>query len=542
MRRRPVKTTQMVTPSSPRSSKGKMAHHRPVVEWAKALIMCLAIITSFWIFISYRRSRHLLRKAANFSKLNRCDLSTYPLWEIQELKELNLSGCRLSKLPADDLLWSRFTSIEKIDLNNNTLVDLPNGMSALTSLDILFLSENKFEHIPAVVGKLSSLRVLSLRGNEVTVLSSTNLPTTTIVWLILTSNKISKIDPDIGKANLLRKLMLSHNKISTIPVEMGQCKDLELIRLADNNLSIMPVEVLTLPKLAWISLSGNPISKSPTNIKKIITDSDIEINESQVLGKGASGTVYKAKYNNKDVAVKIFKEQIKGSDGNAEDEAGINALIDHPLAMAAIGAMPLESTEQTTQKYKGMVMELVDGTYPLGTVPSFRTVTRDEGPAPQSTNMSKEQVLSVIWNVCSALEYIHSSVGVSHSDVYLHNILRDGQFIARLSDWGASFVYDRDSELAPIFERIEVLAFGHLVQDLFDWHLNIDVTNSKSLSLYDGLQNHLSKVWLHDLMNSILQPEQSKRPPFSKIKTSLSSIPEFTAAKISAEKLVSMRH
>ena len=314
--------------------------------------------------------------------------------------------------------------------------------------NLTLLTRNKFETIPSAVGKLTNLRVLSLRGNVVTELSSTNLPKASIIWLILTNNKISKIDTNIGDAKLLRKLMLSHNMLDSIPVELGECKDLELIRLADNNISTIPTEVLTLPKLAWISLSGNPMSKSPSNIKKMIKESDLDIMETKVLGKGASGVVYQARYNDKDVAVKMFKQQIKGSDGNAADEAGINGLIDHPLTMSAIGVIPSQEGE-----FKGMVMELVKGTQPLGKVPSFKTVTRDEGPAPQSTNLSKEQVLSSVYNIALALDYIHSSVGVSHSDVYAHNILRDGQFTARLSDWGASFIYEKDTELAAIFEH-----------------------------------------------------------------------------------------
>ena len=401
--------------------------------------------------------------------------------------------------------------------------------------NLTLLTRNKFETIPSAVGKLTNLRVLSLRGNVVTELSSTNLPKASIIWLILTNNKISKIDTNIGDVKLLRKLMLSHNMLDSIPVELGECKDLELIRLADNNISTIPTEVLTLPKLAWISLSGNPMSKSPSNIKKLIKESDLDIMETKVLGKGASGVVYQARYNDKDVAVKMFKQQIKGSDGNAADEAGINGLIDHPLAMSAIGVIPSQEGE-----FKGMVMELVKGTQPLGKVPSFKTVTRDEGPAPQSTNLSKEQVLSSVYNIALALDYIHSSVGVSHSDVYAHNILRDGQFTARLSDWGASFVYEKDTELANIFERIEVLAFGRYVQDMFDWHLNIDVPDSTkpAASYFRSInKSKMDDGELKELIASILQPDQASRPTFATIKAKLSSMTEFEAAKVSAEKL-----
>lgn len=399
----------------------------------------------------------------------------------------------------------------------------PSQLYFLQSLEILFLSDNKFESIPAVIGKLKKLRVLSLRGNLVTVLSTENLPTETLDWLILTNNRIQFIDNNIKDLKLLKKLMLSHNNISDIPFELGDCLDLELVRLADNNIRSIPDSVLTLRKLAWISLSGNPFSRntSTSTQARIITESELEINESFILGSGASGKVYKGRYQGEDVAVKIFKAVSKGSDGNSEDEANINSLIDTPYAISALGVIPAPKGEG---RYKGMVMKLLSGTYPMGNVPSFQTVTRDEGAAPHATNLSTQEVLGTIWNIALGLEYIHS-IGVCHGDVYLHNILRDGEGVARLSDWGASFLYDRTNlEVASKIEKAEVLAFGRLVQDLYKWNLNIAVPDTTESGSYLSTNND-SKMM--SLVASILQPEQSQRPTFREIKETLAIMPEF---------------
>ena len=219
-------------------------------------------------------------------------------------------------------------------------------------MEILFLSENNFEAFPECLGSLRRLRMLSLRGNRLSELSSSNLPKESLVWLILTNNQISRIDPNVGELKQLRKLMLSHNKLSSIPSEFEGCKDLELIRLANNEITTeLPKEFLTLPKLAWISLAGNPIAHCPQTNEKEILKSSVSFDESAVLGKGASGIVYSGKYAGKDVAVKIFKQQSMGSDGNPEDEAAINALIDHPLAVSALGVFLCDENE----KHEGMV-------------------------------------------------------------------------------------------------------------------------------------------------------------------------------------------
>ncbi len=501
--------------------------HFDIIEWVKKLLLCIAILVAFSFMGKERPNKS---KETELENLERCDLNSYPLWRLPQLKELDLSSCDDNlNLPDDSSIWSNLSSLTKLDLNNNQLTSLPSSMQSMPSLEILFLSENKFEVIPALIGKLQKLRVLSLRGNVITDLSSANLPTATLEWLILTNNRIQTIDANIKDLTFLKKLMLSHNNISVLPSELGDCHNLELVRLADNNIQTVPDSVLTLSKLAWISLSGNPFSiNTSTKEPKVIIESELEIDETDILGSGASGKVYKGKYKGEDVAVKIFKAMAKGSDGNSEDEAKINSLIETPHAISAIGVIPAPKLDRNYQgmKYKGMVMKLLSGTYPMGTVPNFRTVTRDEGPAPHATNLSFQEVLGAIWNIASALEYIHSSVGVCHGDVYLHNILRDGKGVARLSDWGASFSYDRGTELASKIESIEVLAFGRLIQDLINWNLNTAAPGSTELGLFVG------RAPFKDLLASILHPETSRRPTFAEIKKQLTSIPNFSSVQL----------
>jgi len=217
-----------------------------------------------------------------------------------------------------------------------------------------------------------------------------------------------------------------------------------------------------------------------------------------------------------------------GSDGTAADEAAINSLIDHPLVVSAHGVFL--SDDEGSSSPEGMVMELLEGADALGKVPSFFTVTRDSGPADSAKDMSRVQVLSAVWNVATALEHVHSTVKVANGDIYLHNILRCRDGMAKVSDWGASFVYDGivDSS-AHTFESIEVLAFGRLVQDLFDWHLDTALPDSTEVADFLGRSRGkpLQAGLFHDLMSLILQPQQNKRPSFSEIKSLLLSIPEF---------------
>lgn len=256
---------------------------------------------------THHATLHTAMIAANPSDSSEVDSSG--IESEKNAAELNLPSNVWNGIPHTVDLWSQFKYLTKLDLNNNGLSTLPSCLDVLP-LEILFLSENNFDAFPECIGKMSKLRMLSLRGNRLTGLSSSNLPTQTLVWLILTNNRICNIDPNVKELKHVRKLMLSHNKLNSIPKEMGDCTNLELIRLANNNINVsLPIEFLTLPKLAWISLAGNPITHCPQSTKKHIMKSSVSVDESTILGQGASGTVYKGKYNAEDVAVKIFKKE-----------------------------------------------------------------------------------------------------------------------------------------------------------------------------------------------------------------------------------------
>ncbi|KAL7447948.1 hypothetical protein ACHAWC_000229, partial [Mediolabrus comicus] len=242
---------------------------------------------------------------------------------------------------------------------------------------------------------------------------------------------------------------------------------------------------------------------------KIIDKSSVFFDESNVLGKGASGTVYKGQYRGKDVAVKVFKHDSKGSDGRPEDEAMINSIIDHHFTVSSHGVFRKESVNDSEDAdvMEGMVMELLENATAIGKPPSFTTCTRDSGPEEDAKSLDTDRVLSIIWNIANALEYVHSNK-VMNGDVYLHNTLQCGD-AARLSDWGASFVYNDNmvadsSKSADIFEKIEVLAFGRLIQDMLLWYLKVvcpDSTGSTLSSLWS--QRSMSRGPFKDLMASI---------------------------------------
>jgi serine/threonine protein kinase len=80
--------------------------------------------------------------------------------------------------------------------------------------------------------------------------------------------------------------------------------------------------------------------------------------------------------------------------------------------------------------------------------------------------LSPAQALGIARGIASAAQQLHAR-GINHGDLYAHNILyhQDGRVL--LGDFGAaSFVPPGEPQLAAALERIELRAFGCLLEEL----------------------------------------------------------------------------
>ena len=187
--------------------------------------------------------------------------------------------------------------------------------------------------------------------------------------------------------------------------------------------SQVPAEFNGLNALAWFSLAGNPACQSAPPIRPDI----IPLTMSQVqletpLGDGASGDVFAANFQGRDVAVKVFKSE-SSPDGHARDEIAATCYVDHPNLIKVIGII---------DHPHALVMERVIGT-PLALKPNFQSLLRCRWTPEQKFTM--QLVLNVAQSVASALSYLHSQ-HICHGDVYAHNVLADAEGHSILCDYG----------------------------------------------------------------------------------------------------------
>lgn len=388
---------------------------------------------------------------------------------LAQLKAGQLAGttrldlaCGLTEFPRE--IFELADSLEILNLTGNALSSLPDNLHRLRHLRVLFCSDNAFTELPECLGRCAQLSMIGFKANRIERVPAAALPPQ-LRWLILTDNCISQLPDELGQRPLLQKLMLAGNQLTQLPPSLAQCENLELIRIASNRLTHLPQWLLTLPSLTWLAYAGNPVEMAV----EVTADGTpnipwAELQLGEVLGEGASGIIRKALWKPRalPVAVKLYKGSIT-SDGSPlhEMQACIAAGL-HPNLIKVEGRVSDHPDDQAA-----LVMDLIDPSYRnLAALPSLASCTRDIY-APD-TRFSLDVAMRLARGIASVAAHLHRH-GITHGDLYGHNILWNAAGDCLLGDFGAaSFHATADTLETRALQRIEVRAFGVLLGELLE--------------------------------------------------------------------------
>lgn len=437
-----------------------------------------------------------------------CRVTTPFMHTLDQLKAGQLAGiarldlsCGLTEFPRE--IFELADSLEILNLSGNALSSLPDDLHRLPHLRVLFCSDNRFTELPASLGQCAKLSMIGFKANQISHVPAAALPPL-LRWLILTDNRISQLPDELGKRPLLQKLMLAGNQLAHLPESLANCHNLELLRIASNRFSQLPERLLTLPSLAWLAYAGNPVEMAVDVAGDDATPNIPwpELELAEVLGEGASGIIRKAlwKPSGQPVAVKLYKGTIT-SDGSPlhEMQACIAAGL-HPNLIKVEGRVVGHPDDQAA-----LVMDLIDPSYRnLAALPSLASCTRDIYES--RTRFSLEVALRMARGIASVAAHLHRH-GITHGDLYGHNILWNAAGDCLLGDFGAaSFHATADSVETRALQRIEVRAFGILLGELLE-----------------RVEGQASDELVR-LEKSCCQPDVLARPGFDEIETMLGSI------------------
>lgn len=406
---------------------------------------------------------------------------------------LDLS-CGLTEFPHE--IFDLADSLEILNLSGNRLRDLPDELPRLSKLKILFCSANDFRHLPPVIGQCPRLEMVGFKSNRIAEVPGGAL-SPQLRWLILTANRIPSLPPSLGRCTRLQKLMLAGNRLESLPEEMSACQSLELLRLSANRFRELPGFLLELPRLAWLAFGGNLLDggASPTGSIPELAWQDIQIHEA--LGEGASGTIHRAEWQGRAIAVKIFKSEVT-SDGLPADEMATRlAAGDHLHLIPVLGKV-----KGHPQEAQALVMDYLDGQFSsLAGPPDFATCTRDVYRSEQRfTRAAALRIAAAMAGIGAELQ----QRGILHGDFYAHNILINDAGDALLGDFGAASFHPPGIS-PPMLERLEVRAFGCLLEELAE--------------RCEG-----EAAELHAMARRCLSPRPGERPLFAEITRDLAEI------------------
>ena len=419
-------------------------------------------------------------------------------------RRLDLRGCGLEQLPEE--VFALADTLEELDLGDNRLSALPAELPRLHRLRVIFGSGNPFTELPEVLGACGQLSMVGFRGCRIDTVSGTALPPA-LRWLILTDNRIAQLPDTLAERPDLEKLMLAGNRLEALP-DLSASPHLALLRLAANRFSTVPDWLVRHPGLAWLALSGNPfihrLVHSPSS-PDIATLSPCQVEEDQLIGEGASGLIHRAWLRENStipahpVALKRFKAAMT-SDGLPDCEQA--------ACLAAAGHASIVAAEARVADAQGrteaLVLPLLGPEFrPLAGPPSLASCSRDvyvDGLA-----MPVDKLWIILSSIASAAAHLHR-IGLMHGDLYAHNILWNGEDRALLSDFGAASFLPEEAGLRAGLERLEVRAFGLLVEELLQ----------RADDPADARCTRLAA-----LREDCLQPEVARRPAFGEISARL---------------------
>lgn len=188
--------------------------------------------------------------------------------------------------------FGNLKKLEELDIEGNTLYDLPMSFAGLSSLKRLRISGSSFQSIPSNFGQLSNLENLTLIGvftelpssigdlNRLThlylggraeILPESIGDLSSLVYFNAESSYFKTLPNSIGNLKKLKEINFARGKLETIPLTFGNLDALEKLDFSGNQLKTFPRAIIGLKNISLVYLTGNEVGDIPdeiVNIKK----------------------------------------------------------------------------------------------------------------------------------------------------------------------------------------------------------------------------------------------------------------------------------
>ncbi|ALC41897.1 CG3494 [Drosophila busckii] len=183
-------------------------------------------------------------------------------YSMRNTRSLTVHNAALTQVPIEvfEVACNEFVNI--VDLTNNMLTQLPEGLKLLHELlTELTLSRNQLSFVPSYISQFSRLQALNLSCNLLSELPMELAGLQNLCELNISHNRLKRLPSCIYELINLESLIANDNKIKTLDVSdngLGALPRLMVLNLANNDIQLVPPQLGNLMTISKLKLTGNP--------------------------------------------------------------------------------------------------------------------------------------------------------------------------------------------------------------------------------------------------------------------------------------------
>ena len=167
-------------------------------------------------------------------------------------------------LTADML--TNLDAVKMIDLSERGTASVQPEVLKLKGIKEFYFASNGMVNVPDLSGWAATLDYLNLDNNSIKELPESMAKLTGLKWLRLNGNQLKGIPSAFSALKNLRRIYLKKNGLTAVPEVAKEWTSLEDISLDGNPITTIPDWLVAMPKLRAVTLNDTRVTKLPDDL------------------------------------------------------------------------------------------------------------------------------------------------------------------------------------------------------------------------------------------------------------------------------------